>query len=215
MPDAQGIWTFDDEDDLLANSGSVEHLLTPGVIEGKAVFAATLEGAGIEQVEGPAEDNKAIFLPKTSMFDLEYATPYDDKVSNYTIMYDLRVSKIGFNALLQPNLENDSDAMFFINEKGYIGHFASGNWGYAGQIIVNTWHRVVITVTDGVPNAYIDGVLVTPGKNDFKGAWLLDPERTFLFCDNDGECLDTEVAEIRFWNVPLTDNEVLTLGKVK
>ena len=215
VPDAQGIWTFDDEDDLLANSGSVEHLLTPGVIEGKAVFAATLEGAGIEQVEGPAEDNKAIFLPKTSMFDLEYATPYDDKVSNYTIMYDLRVSKIGFNALLQPNLENDSDAMFFINEKGYIGHFASGNWGYAGQIIVNTWHRVVITVTDGVPNAYIDGVLVTPGKNDFKGAWLLDPERTFLFCDNDGECLDTEVAEIRFWNVPLTDNEVLTLGKVK
>ena len=215
VPEAQGVWTFDDADDLLANSGTAEHILTPGIIEGNAVFAATIEGAGIEQVEGPSEDNKAILLPKASMLDLEYATPYDDKVGNYTIMYDLRVSKIAFNALLQPNLENNSDAMFFFNQNGMIGHYASGNWGYAGQIIVNTWHRVVITVTNGVPNAYIDGVLVTPGKNDFKGAWLLDPVRTFLFCDNDGECVDTEVAEIRFWNVPLTDTEVLTLGKVK
>ena len=215
VPEAQGIWTFDDADDVLANSGDVNHILTAGIIEGNAVFAATLEDAGINQVEGPAEDNKAIFLPMTSMLDLEYATPYDEKVKNYTIMYDLRVSRIAFNALLQPNLENNSDAMFFINEKGYIGHHASGNWGYAGQIIINTWHRVVITVTDGVPNAYLDGVLVVPGKNDFGGKWLLDPERTFLFCDNDGECIDTEVAEIRFWNVPLTDTEVLTLGKVK
>ena len=215
VPEAQGIWTFDDADDLLANTGEVDHILTPGIIEGKAVFSATIEGAGIEQVEGPTEDNKAILLPKTSMLDLEYATPYDDKVGNYTLMFDVKVDQINFNALLQPNLENDTDAMFFMSEKGSIGHYANGNWGYNGQIVINTWHRIVITVTDGMPNAYLDGVLVVPGKNTYKGAWLLDSVRTFLFCDNDGERLDTEVAEIRFWNVPLTDTEVLTLGKVK
>ena len=176
---------------------------------------STLEGAGITQVDGPTKDNKAIFLPKNAMFDLEFAKASDEKIGNYTLMFDLRVSKIAFNGMLQPNLENTSDAMFFINQNGSIGHYASGNWGYAGQIIINTWHRVVITVTDGVPNAYLDGALVVPGKNDFKGAWLLDGERCFLFCDNDDERIDTEISEIRFWDVPLTDAEVFSLGKVK
>lgn len=105
--------------------------------------------------------------------------------------------------------------MFFINEKGQIGHYAQGNWGYSGQISTNTWHRVIITVTDGIPKAYLDGVLVVPGRTDYNGAWLLNGKRCYLFCDNDDERLDTEVAEIRYWDAPLTDAEVSSLGKVE
>ena len=215
VPVAQGTWTFDDADDLLANSGEVPHVIQSGITDGTGVYGTSLDGAGITQVDGPAKGNKAIFVPAKAMLDFSFANSSDEKVQNYTIMFDLRVSKINFNAMLQPNLQNDTDAMFFMNQNGYIGHYANGNWGYSGQIIVNTWHRVIISVKDGIPNAYLDGVLVVPGKNTFNGAWILDPQGCYLFCDNDGERVDTEVSEIRYWDVPLTDTEVLTLGKVK
>ena len=215
VPAAKAVWAFDNVDNLLANSGEVAHTLTPGLTKGNVVTKVELEGSGIKHVVGPDEENKAIFLPKSVMLDLEFANPSDDKVKNYTIMYDLRVSTVNFNALLQPNLNNNTDAMFFINEKGQIGHYAQGNWGYSGQISTNTWHRVIITVTDGIPKAYLDGVLVVPGRTDYNGAWLLDGKRCYLFCDNDDERLDTEVAEIRYWDAPLTDAEVSSLGKVE
>ena len=215
VPAAKAVWAFDNVDNLLVNSGEVAHTLTPGLAKGNTVTKVELEGSGIKQVAGPNEENKAIFLPKATMLDLEFANPSDDKVKNYTIMYDLRVSTVNFNAMLQPNLNNDTDAMFFISERGQIGHYAKNNWGYGGQIRANTWHRVIITVTDGVPNAYLDGVLVVPGRTDYNGAWLLNGKRCYLFCDNDDERLDTEVAEIRYWDAPLTEAEVSSLGKVK
>lgn len=215
VPAAKAVWAFDNADNLLINSGEVAHALTPGLVKGNAVTKVELDGSGIKHVAGPAEENKAIFLPKGTMLDMAFANPSDEKVKNYTIMYDLRVSTVNFNALLQPNLNNNTDAMFFINEKGQIGHYANGNWGYSGQIIVDTWHRVVISVTDGIPTAYLDGELVVPGRADYNGAWLLDGKRCYLFCDNDDERLDTEVAEIRYWDAPLTEAEVSSLGKVK
>ena len=215
VPAAKGVWAFENTDDLLLNSGEEAHVLTSGKTDGVVVTPIDLAASGIKQVAGPAEENKAIFLPANAMLDLQFANPSAEKVSNYSIMYDLRVSTINYDALLQPNLANDSDAMFFINEKGQIGHYAKGNWGYGGQIITNTWHRIVITVTNGVPNAYLDGVLVVPGRTDYNGVWLLDGKRCYLFCDNDNERLDTEVAEIRYWDAPLTSAEVAELGKVK
>lgn len=212
VPAAAGVWAFDNADDLLANSGEAKYTITPGMMNGTAMDITT---SGIKQVTGPAPENKAILFPKETMLNLQFAeSNATAKKKNYTVMFDIRESSFKFEALLQPNLKNDSDAMFFINEKGQLGHYAQGNWGYGGQVKVNTWHRVVITVKNGVPNAYLDGVLVTPGKNNFNGAWELDPTGCLLFADNDGERLVPEVAEIRYWDVALTTLQVSTLGKI-
>ena len=212
VPTVDGAWTFDNADDLLGNSGEAKYTITSGKMNGTAM---ELAASGIKQVTGPAPDNKAILIPKETMLYLKFTeSTSTDKKKNYTLMFDIRESSFNFEALLQPNLQNNTDAMFFINQSGQIGHYASGNWGYGGQVKANTWHRIVITVKNGVPNAYLDGELVTPGKNGFNGAWELDPTGCFLFADNDGERLVPEVAEIRYWDKALTALQVGTLGKV-
>ena len=212
VPAVAGAWTFDNADDLLANSGAANYTVTPGKMNGAAM---DLAASGIKQVTGPAPDNKAILLPKETMLNLKFTeSTSTDKKKNYTLMFDIRETSFNFEALLQPNLQNNTDAMFFINQDGQIGHYASGNWGYGGKVKANTWHRIVITVKNGVPNAYLDGELVTPGKNNYNGAWELDPTGCFLFADNDNERLVPEVAEIRYWDTPLTALQVGTLGKI-
>lgn len=212
VPAAKGIWAFDNVDDLMLNSGDASFSLTPGKMDGTTLEIAA---SGIKSIDGPAEANKAIFLPKSTMLNLQFANN-TEAVKNYTIMYDvceLQTNK--FDTFLQTNLSNNTDAVFFMNEKGQIGYYANNQWGYGGQMVANTWHRVVITVTNGVPNAYLDGELVTPGKNDFNGVWILNAKGAYLFADNDTDRQDTHVAEIRYWDVPLTTKEVEVLGKVK
>lgn len=212
VPAAAGVWAFDNANDLLSNNGKAQHTVTPGNMKGEAM---DLAASGIKQINGPTSENKAIHLPIETMLNLKFENSAStDKKKNYTFMFDIRESSYRFEALLQPNLLNNSDAMFFINEKGQIGHYANNNWGYGGKIELNKWHRVVITVKNSIPNAYLDGVLVTPGKNAFNGAWELDPTGCYLFADNDGERLVAEVAEIRYWEEALTKAQVATLGKI-
>ncbi len=212
VPAAKAVWAFDNTDNLLLNSGEVAHTVTPSKMNGTAIDLAT---SGIESIEGPSAENKAIKLPKDVMLNLEL-TDNTEEVKNYTIMYDICEPEIGpFDAFLQTNLDNNTDAVFFVNEKGQIGFYANNNWGYGGQMSANTWHRVIITVTDGIPNAYLDGELVTPGKNSFNGKWILNAKGAYLFADNDPERQNTKVAEIRYWDAPLSTAEVKELGKIK
>ena len=215
IPAAKGIWTFDEAENMLANSGTAEYTMQPGRMNGANVTMVDITGAGIQQIEGPTAENNAIFLPKDILLNMQFAATSGDKIRNYTIMYDIREEKNNnFNALLQPNLDNTSDAMFFINEKAQIGVHAGGNWGYSGYVYAERWHRIIITVKDGVPNAYLDGELVTPGKNDYNSAWCLNQQGCHLFADNDGERMNFEVAEIRYWDEPLSTMQVAALGKV-
>lgn len=214
-PDAKGVWTFDDAENMLANNGTAEYVMQPGRMNGSAVTMTDILDAGIQQIAGPSADNKAILLPKDILLNIQFTANSEEKIKNYTIMYDLREeNNKGFNALMQPNLNNTTDAMFFINEKAQIGVYAGGNWGYNGYVYAGRWHRIIITVKDGVPNAYIDGELVTPGKNNYNGAWCLDPRGCHLFADNDGERMNFEVAEIRYWDESLSTLQVAALGEI-
>ncbi len=215
IPAAKGVWTFEDAENMLANSGETTYAMQPGRMNGTEVTMTDILGAGIEQITGPSANNKAIMLPEDVLLNVQFTGNSDEKIRNYTIMYDLREEKNNsFNALLQPNLDNTTDAMFFINEKAQIGVFASGNWGYAGNVYAGRWHRIILTVKNGIPNAYLDGELVTPGKNDYNGAWCLNPQGCHLFADNDGERMKFEVAEIRYWDEPLSTMQVAALGEI-
>ena len=217
VPAANGLWTFDDTENLLMNGGDSAFAMQPGHMNGTEVTMTDILGAGIQQIDGPSADNKAIFLPEDILLNMQIVATSDEKIRDYTIMYDVREYKNNdFNALLQTDLSNSTDLEFCINENGYIGFWASGNWGYGGQIYAGRWHRIVLTVKDGVPNAYLDGALVTPGKNDFNGIWCLDPQGCYLFGDDsDGrERMEFEVAEIRYWNETLSSAQVAKLGEV-
>ncbi|MBR2607426.1 MAG: metallophosphoesterase [Bacteroidaceae bacterium] len=215
IPAAKGVWTFENAENVLANSGDANFTMQAGRMNGKEVTMVDILGSKIEQTAGPASDNKAILLPKDILLNVQFAAASDEKIKNYTIMYDLREEKNNdFNALLQPDLDNATDAMVFINEKAQIGVYANGNWGYGGHVYAGRWHRIILTVKNGIPNAYLDGELVTPGKNDYNGAWCLDPKGCHLFGDENGERMNFEVAEIRYWDEPLSTMQVAALGEI-
>jgi hypothetical protein len=113
--------------------------------------------------------------------------------------------------LLQTNLDNNDDADVFINQSQQVG--LSTNWTYGGRIVPGLWHRIVLTVKDNVPNAYIDGVLVSPGSVP-DARWSLANNAFYLFADDNGECKDIDVAEIRYWKEVLTMKQIAKLKGV-
>lgn len=212
VPNAVGVWTFDDDEDLLINSTDAEYYLEPATIGSPDVnIAGTPAEAGIVRVEGPTATNKAVLCPANSAFNIAYEA--EGGMSNYTLMYDVNLPKIGqWCALLQTDLTNKNDADLCIGKKGTVGLNVSG-LGYGGQVYENEWHRIVFVVRNNIPSTYLDGVLLRTAT-EANQTWELNPAGLYLFCDNDGETSDINVAEIRFWDQALSDHEVSTLGAI-
>ena len=214
VPDADGVWTFDDNSDLLLNSIDDNVAMEAGTIasDGTVTIAGSASGANIQQIAGPTDDNKAITCPAASMLNVLYDPEGDNDITNYTIMYDVRSNALGsYSALLQTSMTNSNDADFCINPSNKIG--LNTGWTYGGEIYPNFWHRIVLTVKDNVPNAYLDGVLVCPGT-DPDSRWGISNKGFYLFCDDDGECTDLDVAEVRYWKQTLTADQIQKLGSV-
>ncbi|MGN1257004.1 MAG: metallophosphoesterase, partial [Bacteroidaceae bacterium] len=214
VPEAKGRWTFDDPDDLLANFYDNSCYLESGNVDNEGTISwADVEEAGIETIEGPTADNKAIHLPVDAMFHVITEALSEKPLTNFSIMYDVRMSDwSGFNALFQNDLENKIDAGFCMNTNKQIG-LNVANWGYGGKIIPGRWHRILFVVKDGIPNAYLDGVLVNAGVATSEH-WSLDPNGFYLFCDDDGERQETDVAELCYWDEVLTAEQISQLGPV-
>ncbi len=134
--------------------------------------------------------------------------------SNYTIVFDVRISDYSWRGLLQTNLKNNEDAGFFINTKGQVG-LGVGGFGYAGMIELNKWARIAIVVKDGYPSVYIDGTLVKTSTSTNNNRWFMDKSGAYLFCDNDGETADTDIAGIYFWNKALTAEQIGYYGCIR
>ena len=214
VPEAKGRWTFDDPADLLINSYEKDFYLESGKLdeEGGITWVDTDE-AGIEVIEGPTADNKAIRLPADAMFQVIYEPESDEPLANFSIMYDVRMKDWnGYNALFQNDLENKEDAGLCMNSQKQLGLNHAG-LGYGGTIIPGRWHRIVFVVKDGLPNIYLDGVLVRSGSST-SDRWKLNPNGFYLFCDDNGECQETDVAELCYWNEVLTAEQISQLGPI-
>jgi hypothetical protein len=188
--------------------------MEPGTIatDGTITLANTPEEANIKQIDGPTEENKAITCPAASMLNVMYDPESDNNISNFTIMYDVRINALGaYNSLFQSDLDNKTDADFCISPSGTIG--LNTGWTYGGQIYKGFWHRIVLSVKDNVPSAYLDGNLVAPGTSA-DSRWSLANKGFYLFCDDNGECMDIDVAEIRYWKQTLTNDQIQKLGGV-
>ncbi len=209
VPESTGWWTFDNPDDLMAGTGTAT--LTPAFQGPDGVETSDdPEFAGIYCVEGPKEGNSAVTMPVESylLMTTNLGLP---SLTNYTILMDVKPENLGgYTALFNTNPQNTTDGSFYI-KNGMIGLNNSG-LGYNGAMEANKWHRIVLVVKDGYANAFLDGERV--GQSTSPNAlWTLRPQALF-FADDNGEDGYDEVAEVRFWDVPLTDEHVKALGAV-
>ena len=206
IPDADGQWKFEDKNDLLkVEKGDMS--LVPCLVGNKSISTAeSVTEANITSVDGPTASNKAIVVPKSSA--LKAVRVNKEATQNYTIMMDIKVADANsYNGLIQTNASNSNDADLFY-AKNKIGMNAMG--GYFGEIKNNTWYRVVMVNRDGKVTVYVDGENLINTGGDLR--WELDPWGFYLFCDEDGEMVDTEVAEIAYWERGLSENQIRSLS---
>ena len=211
LPESAGNWTFDNTSDLMEGTGTATIKAAFKTENGPKVTDDPSE-AEIETVEGPTEDNKAITMPVPAYLMLSNNTGFAE-LTDYTILFDVKPLTLnGYRALLQTNPRNDTDGCFFINN-GMIGLRNSG-LGYNGIMQEGKWHRIVFVVKEGYAYAYLDGKRVGQSTSPNFALWTLQPD-ALLFADNNDEDGYNEVAEVSFWDVPLTDEHVAILGGVK
>jgi len=210
VPEATGTWTFDNPDDLMAGTGIAT--LSPAY-EGEdgPVFTDNPEEAGIYPVDGPNEENGAISVPVETYLLLSTNLGLTE-LNDYSVLMDVKLESLaGYSALYQTNPTNKTDGSFFI-KNGQIGLNNSG-LGYHGSMEASKWHRIMLVVKDCYAYAYLDGERVGQSTTA-NNIWKMASEALF-FADNNGEDGYKDVAEVRFWDVPLTDEHVKQLGTVE
>ena len=207
-PEAIGTWTFDDADNLLAGTGKAT--LTGAILKsGNTSFNDNLAAIGIKPVAGQAEGNGAVTIPAGAGLMMN-ANLEEQSLDSYSFMLDIRSEQLnGYTALYQNDLTNKKDGSFFI-KNGQLGLNSNG-LGYNGTLTSGRWHRIVFVVKNNIPTIYLDGQQVGKATSANATVWGMGTGALF-FIDNDGEEHDIETSEIRFWDVPLSSKQVLTLG---
>ena len=210
-PEPLGWWTFDNPDDLLAGTGTAT--LQGAHHDYDYVEPLGLEDLGITAAAGPAEDNGAIFVPKNNSL-LMTTNLEATSLSTYTIMTDIKLANFNnFMPIFQNDLTNTHDACLFVNKSaGTIG-IMRGGLGYSTTALTpGKWHRVVAVSKNAKLTVFLDGKkVVGESPNADTERWQMSTG-TLFFADEDGEELDIQTAELRFWNKALTPNQVAQLG---
>lgn len=212
IPEALGVWTFDNPNDLLAGTGTATLMSAEHATDGSGgvhVYADPISSSMI--TEGPAEGNGAILVPFGASL-LMNANLGTSEIGTYTILWDVKGADLStYVPLLQNDLNNKKDGSLFFNQNK-VG--LGGSLYYNGQINNNQWYRIVFVVE--APNKaslYVDGTLVSSCEhnNAYNLHWKLTTGALY-FADNDGEEKAIETAEIRFWDKALTLEQVKKLG---
>ena len=209
-PEPSGQWTFSNPDDLMAASkGSLK--MIPAVMGAKSISFKTVAEAGLKVSEGPAEGNNAILVPKASALKVERVEGAE-ATQSYSLMMDIMIPDANsWNGLLQTDEANSDDGDLFTHDH-QIGIASIG--GYYGNIKDGKWYRVVLTYRDGKNIIYVNGEKLVAGNPDAKDRFKIQPFGFYLFCDESFETVDTYVAEVAFWETPLTDEQVSEMGGV-
>ena len=209
-PEPSGQWTFSNPDDLMAASkGSLK--MIPAVMGSKSISFKTVAEAGLKVSEGPAEGNNAILVPKASALKVERVEGAE-ATQSYSLMMDIMIPDANsWNGLLQTDEANSDDGDLFTHDH-QIGIASIG--GYYGNIKDGKWYRVVLTYRDGKNIIYVNGEKLVAGNPDAKDRFKIQPFGFYLFCDESFETVDTYVAEVAFWETPLTDEQVSEMGGV-
>jgi hypothetical protein len=130
----------------------------------------------------------------------------------YDVMWPLAANNTWRSFIQIDDITNGNDGELFVNPANGIG--ISGQ--YSGQILPDTWHRVVFVIDQRADVnqivKYIDGELVgAQSAGGFNGRWGLGPVVNFL-SDNDGEVQAGYLSSLQVRNEALSAAEVAALG---
>jgi hypothetical protein len=201
-----GMWTFEDENDI-----------------GKATVGNPLEkqGAGFTLVDGPSAGNSAVRVAKGSYFHALHgieANGGGNRVNNFTVMFDFKVSRLGqYYCFIQTTLTNSDDADYCLHTNGTLG---IGATGYSTHVVTpGEWHRLVISASMGKAYlTYLDGTLIHEGnlgQASVDGRFSWSPEGVLLIADDDGDDAEIDIAEVMIWDGALDAGQVQSLGPIR
>ena len=163
-------------------------------------------GSGFANVSGPTNDDGAVKVNQGSFYKCIHGM--STATSSYTVMFYLRFPNAATHSLMQTNPNNTDAAELMINSGGYTG---VDGIGYATNPFVvgnKQWHRVFMTVNNGMHKIFINGELAYSGVSN-NSRHQLDPNEMLFFADAFGNDNDIEVAEIALWDFALEDSEML------
>ncbi len=208
LPECTGKWLFNNADDLYTNSEGCARLIPYQIGANNTAPTAygSPEEAGVEAIDG------GITLKNTTCFKMELDEA--ENLSNYTIVFDVRIPDYAWRGLYQTNMNNNTDAAVFINKSGQVGIGVSG-YGYAGSVALNEWIRIAIVVKDGYPSTYINGKLLKISTTTHGNTWVMDKTGAYIFCDNDGETANLDIKGLYFWNKVLTNDQMTIMGVIE
>jgi hypothetical protein len=210
VPEPKGVWEFNASDPLGATVG------------------APLELVGSAQnIAGTSAEDAAISISEGSYYICRHGISPNGggaKVNEWTLLIDfwyppssLYNPPNGYNDLFQTDPTNTDDADWTINSSGAIGIGAVGYssaFNYTTQ--ANTWYRMVVVVDNGVRHdLYVDGVEIFKGNQQGIDGRFSLADMLLLFAagnNQDGDDATINVSTVAIWDVPLSSNEILTLG---
>jgi len=210
VPEPKGVWGFNAPNQNSATVGA------PLEIVGSAL-----------NITGVSAEDGAMTIGEGSYFICTHGiAPNGDgaKVNEWTLLIDfsyppssLSDPPNGYNDLFQTDPTNASDADWTINSSGAIGIGAVGYSGASGFTTqANTWYRMVVVVDNGVRHdLYVDGVEIFKGNQQGIDGRFSLADTLLLFAagnNQDGDDATINVSTVAIWNIPLTSNEILTLG---
>ncbi|MCR4922330.1 MAG: metallophosphoesterase [Bacteroidaceae bacterium] len=208
-PEPVSVWTFDDENDLLAGSGPAVLRAAERGSNGIPRVIQNPAKAGIVPIPGPTEGNGAITVPINSYLQMAH-NQAEPNQNTFTILMDIRPKSLaGYNALFQSYEYNEKDgALFTLNTT--IGISTSG-LGYGGHLVEGQWHRIVFVVENNCMTAYIDGNKAVSTNTPSVEKWTLR-KVCYFFADEDGEEGQIDIAELRYWNQAIYSPQVRRMG---
>jgi len=203
-PSPYEYWAFSDASQPLMSGTTYGDLIPVSFINDEVVVMDDPLAAGIRMAEGPILGEHGISVPPN--IGLKIVLDDGDDKENYTIVMDIKMKDAkSYNALLQTSLRNNNDADLFI----FDNKVGLAELGYKGSVMDNQWHRFAFVNQNGEFRVYIDGDLISTGNSN---RWTMDGEGIFLLFDDDGERVETELAGIAFWEIPLSETQIKSLG---
>jgi hypothetical protein len=212
VPEPVGVWEFNASDPLSATVGA------PLEIVGSA-----------QNIIGFDDEDGTISIGEGSYYICRHGIAPNGggtKVNEWTLLIDfwypassLSDPPNGYNDLFQTDSTNADDSDWTINSSGGIGMGAVGYssaFGFTTQAV--TWYRMVLVVDNGTrQDLYIDGVEIFKGNQQgIDGRYSL-ADTLLLFAagnNQDGDDATINVSTVAIWDVPLSANEIFTLGSV-
>ncbi len=210
VPEPKGLWEFNGTN---PNSATIGAPLE--------IFGSAQDAAGITPEDG------AMNIGEDSYYICTHGLAPNGggtKVNEWTLLIDfsyppssLSDPPSGYNDFFQLDPTNADDADWTINSSGAIGIGAVGYssaYGYTTK--PNTWYRMVVVVDNGVRHdLYVDGVEIFKGNQQGVDGRFCLADKILLFAagyNQDGDDAPINVSNVAIWDVPLSADEILTLG---